>query len=102
MADFRTKLCREVIIETRHHFEDKVYKTIIPRNIKLSEAPSFGKSIMDYDKDCLGAQKYLEFANEFLQYALRNVQSERSVARNTGTQLAESPQSRSQLKQEIL
>lgn len=83
MADLRTKLCREVIIETRHHFEDKVYKAIIPRNIKLSEAPSFGKSIMDYDKDCLGAQKYLEFANEFLHDALKNVQSEQIIRSNS-------------------
>jgi chromosome partitioning protein len=66
MADFRTNLTKEVIQETRNYFKDKVYRTVIPRNIKLTEAPSFGKPIMLYDKDSLGAQKYEELAKEIL------------------------------------
>ncbi|HTL70587.1 MAG TPA: ParA family protein [Candidatus Eisenbacteria bacterium] len=66
MADFRTNLTQEVIDEVRKHFGDKVYKTIIPRNIRLSEAPGFGKPIFLYDKDSEGAKKYKELMKEFL------------------------------------
>ena len=66
MADYRTNLTQEVITEVRNHFKDKVYQAVIPRNIKLTEAPSFGKSIFNYDKDSVGARKYLELANEIL------------------------------------
>lgn len=66
MADFRTNLTKEVIQEARNHFKDKVYKTVIPRNIRLTEAPSFGKPVVLYDKDSLGAQKYAELSNEIL------------------------------------
>jgi len=72
MADFRTNLTNEVINEIRNYFKEKVYKTIIPRNIKLSEAPSFGKPIMLYDHSSLGAKRYLEFAAEFLGIKLDN------------------------------
>ncbi len=66
MADFRTNLTKEVIQEVREYFKDKVYETIIPRNIKLSEAPSFGKPIVLYDENSLGAQKYEELCKEIL------------------------------------
>ncbi len=66
MADFRTNLTTEVINEIKSFFKSKVYTTIIPRNIKLSEAPSFGKPICVYDKNSIGAKKYEEFAREFL------------------------------------
>ncbi|MBN2831655.1 MAG: ParA family protein [Candidatus Omnitrophica bacterium] len=66
MADYRTNLTKEVIQEARNHFKDKVYKTVIPRNIRLTEAPSFGKPIFLYDKDSLGAQKYEELCREIL------------------------------------
>lgn len=66
MADFRTNLTTEVINEIKSYFKDKVYKTIIPRNIKLSEAPSFGKPIMLYDSHSIGAKKYSELAEEVL------------------------------------
>ncbi len=66
MADFRTNLTKEVIQEARNHFKDKVYHTVIPRNIRLTEAPSFGKPIGLYDKDSLGAQKYEELSKEIL------------------------------------
>ncbi|MFA5150753.1 MAG: AAA family ATPase, partial [Candidatus Omnitrophota bacterium] len=66
MADFRTNLTKEVIQEVRNHFKDKVYNTVIPRNIRLTEAPSFGKPIFLYDKVSLGAQKYQELCREIL------------------------------------
>ena len=66
MADFRTNLTNEVIKEVREFFKGRVYDTIIPRNIKLTEAPGFGKPIALYDKTSLGAQKYQEFTNELL------------------------------------
>ena len=66
MADFRTNLTKEVIQEARNHFKDKVYNTVIPRNIRLTEAPSFGKPIALYDKDSLGAKKYEELSREIL------------------------------------
>lgn len=66
MADYRTNLTNEVIGEIKKFFQDKVYKTIIPRNIRLSEAPSFGKPVMLYDNASVGAKKYSEFAEEFL------------------------------------
>ena len=66
MADFRTNLTSEVITETRNFFSDKVFETIIPRSIRLSEAPGFGKSIFQYDKNSIGAQKYNALAKEML------------------------------------
>lgn len=66
MADFRTNLTTEVISEIKNYFKNKVYRTIIPRNIKLSEAPSFGKPISIYDRTSIGAKRYEEFAREFL------------------------------------
>lgn len=66
MADMRTNLTTEVINEIRRYFKDKVYKTIIPRNVRLSEAPSHGQPIMYYDSGSIGAVKYRELAREFL------------------------------------
>ena len=66
MADYRTKLTQEVIDEVRKHFGTKVYQTVIPRNIRLSEAPGFGKPIFLYDKDSEGAKKYRDLTNEFI------------------------------------
>jgi len=66
MADFRTNLTKEVIQEVREHFKERVYKTVIPRNIKLTEAPSYGKPVIVYDKESLGAKKYEELAKEVL------------------------------------
>ncbi len=68
MADYRTNLTQEVIDEVKKHFGEKVYKTVIPRNIRLSEAPGFGKPIFLYDKDSEGAKKYKELTKEFLLF----------------------------------
>ena len=64
MADQRTNLSRQVVQEVRQYFKDMVYKTVIPRNVRLSEAPSFGKSILEYDIRSTGAEHYLRFAKE--------------------------------------
>jgi chromosome partitioning protein len=67
MADYRTNLTKEVIQEARNFFKDKVYNTVIPRNVRLTEAPSFGQPIALYDKESLGAQKYEELCREILK-----------------------------------
>lgn len=66
MFDVRTKLSLEVQQEVRKYFQDKVYKTAIPRNVKLSEAPSMGLSIFEYDVNSSGAKAYAALAKEFL------------------------------------
>jgi chromosome partitioning protein len=66
MADYRTNLTNEVINEARKFFKGKVYETVIPRNVRLTEAPGFGKPIAIYDRTSIGAQRYEEFANELL------------------------------------
>lgn len=64
MFDTRNNLSHQVVSEIQTHFEDKVFKSIIPRNVRLSEAPSHGKSIFDYDDRSVGATKYRELAQE--------------------------------------
>jgi len=64
MYDKRTNLANQVVEDVRSFFKEKVYTTIIPRNIKLSEAPSFGKSILQYDPEGAGAQSYRNLAIE--------------------------------------
>ncbi len=66
MYDSRTRLADQVVDEVKSHFKEKVYNTTIPRNIRLSEAPSYGKPILDYDPDCRGAQAYKEFTKEVI------------------------------------
>lgn len=66
MFDGRLNLTNQVVGEVKKHFPKKVYKTAIPRNVRLSEAPSFGKPVMYYDKSSRGAQSYEELAKEFL------------------------------------
>lgn len=66
MLDRRTNLGYEVVEEVKKYFHEKVYETIIPRNVRLSEAPSYGLSIVDYDRQSLGAQTYRELAKEVL------------------------------------
>lgn len=67
MFDSRNNLSRQVADEVRTHFGDKVFKTVIPRNVRLSEAPSHGKPIILYDITSRGAAAYLELAKELLQ-----------------------------------
>ena len=66
MFDARTNLSIEVAEEVRKHFTNKVYQTLIPRNVRLSEAPSYGLPIIMYDKNSKGAEAYLQLADELI------------------------------------
>ena len=66
MFDKRTNLAAQVLAEVRNHFAEVVFKTIIPRNVRLSEAPSFGQDILAYAPDSIGGQAYRKLAEEFL------------------------------------
>ncbi len=66
MHDRRNRLNQEVSEQLSSHFRDQVYRTVIPRNIKLAEAPSHGKCVLDYDKNCTGSIAYLALAGEML------------------------------------
>jgi chromosome partitioning protein len=66
MLDARTNLGIQVIDEVKKYFRDKVYRSIIPRNVRLSEAPSHGKPIMQYDAKSRGAEVYLDLAEEVI------------------------------------
>jgi len=68
MFDARTNLGIQVIEEVKKYFQQKVYQTIIPRNVRLSEAPSHGQSIITYDPKSKGAEVYLELAKEVIMY----------------------------------
>ncbi|SEQ54156.1 chromosome segregation ATPase [Faunimonas pinastri] len=67
MFDGRNKLAGQVVDDVRAHLGDKVYKTIIPRNVRISEAPSHGKPALLYDLKCAGSQAYLKLASEVIQ-----------------------------------
>ncbi|NLY70588.1 MAG: ParA family protein [Clostridiales bacterium] len=67
MFDGRTNLSIQVVEEVKKYFKDSVYTTVIPRNVRLAEAPSFGLPITEYDPKSKGAMAYMEFAEEFLE-----------------------------------
>lgn len=67
MFDGRTNLSIQVVDEVKRYFKGKVYSTIIPRNVRLAEAPSFGIPIIDYDSNSKGAQAYMDLAEEFIE-----------------------------------
>ena len=67
MFDSRTNLSEQVVNEVRKHFGERVYRTVIPRTVRLSEAPSFGKSILEYDSSGVGAAAYRSLAREFIK-----------------------------------
>lgn len=69
MYDERTNLARDVADEVRRHFADKVYETVVPRNVRLAEAPSHGQPILLYDIKSKGAEAYLALAREMLERA---------------------------------
>jgi chromosome partitioning protein len=73
MFDRRTNLSHQVMENTEKHFKDKVFKTKIPRNIRLGEAPSFGKPILLYDAASVGAESYFSLANEILKLTGQNL-----------------------------
>jgi chromosome partitioning protein len=67
MFDGRTNLSSQVVNEVRQHFSERVYETVIPRTVRLSEAPSFGLTILEYDSSGGGARAYRRMATEFLK-----------------------------------
>jgi chromosome partitioning protein len=66
MYDSRTKLSQEVVQQVSDYFKEKIFRTIVPRNVRLSEAPSHGEPICLYDPNCIGAKSYESLAKEFL------------------------------------
>jgi chromosome partitioning protein len=67
MYDARNNLSAQVVQDVREFMGDKVYQTIIPRNVRVSEAPSYGKPVLLYDLKCVGSQAYLRLASEIIQ-----------------------------------
>lgn len=66
MFDSRLRLSNQVVDEVRKHFDDRVFKTVINRNVRLSEAPSYGKPVLLYDALCSGAKNYMDLAQELI------------------------------------
>jgi chromosome partitioning protein len=73
MYDPRIKLAEEVIKEVRNYFEHKLFTTIIPRNVRLSEAPSYGQPIMIYDAGCKGAIAYKNLMKEVIENGKKRI-----------------------------
>jgi len=73
MFDERTNLCAQVREELRTHFPDKIFETVIPRNIRLAEAPSFGKPALLYDIRSKGSESYIRLAREILNYEKKGI-----------------------------
>jgi chromosome partitioning protein len=67
MYDQRNNLCDQVATDVRGHFGARVFDTIIPRNVRIAEAPSHGKPVLIYDHGCAGAQAYIRLATEVLR-----------------------------------
>jgi len=72
MYDSRTNLSMQVASEVKRYFRDKVFNTIIPRNVKIAESPSFGKPVIYYDENSSGAKAYLALAKEVMEKGLQN------------------------------
>jgi chromosome partitioning protein len=90
MFDERTNLCRQVVEDIRAFFQDVTYRTVIPRNIRLGEAPSFGTPIFLYDPRSRGTEAYFNLAREFLQREearpnMRSVQEHEKASTREGT-----------------
>ena len=79
MFDSRNRLSHQVVDEIRAHFPDKLFRTIIRRNVRLSESPSYGKPICLYDPSSTGAQDYLELAKELMTHGENNVHAEKRI-----------------------
>ena len=79
MHDKRNNLASQVEADVRETLGDLVYQTVIPRNVRVSEAPSFGKPVLLYDINCAGSQAYLKLASELIQ-------REKSLLRSSATQ----------------
>ena len=66
MFDSRNSLSKEVSNQLNTHFGDKVYKTVVPRNVRLAEAPSYGEPVISYDPESKGAKAYIALADEII------------------------------------
>jgi chromosome partitioning protein len=84
MVDERTNLSQQVVNEIRAHFQGRVFHTIVPRSVRLAEAPSFGKPILLYDIKSRGAQAYLELARELMDYEEKGI-GQRASGAPSGT-----------------
>jgi chromosome partitioning protein len=84
MYDDRTNLAQQVTATLREYFKDRLYNSVIPRNVRLAEAPSHGKPVALYDPRSKGTEAYFELAGEFL--ARNGIESPRSLARKAGTE----------------
>jgi chromosome partitioning protein len=82
MFDDRTNLSNQVRQDLKNHFGDQVFSAVIPRNIRLAEAPSYGKPVIQYDRHCKGAESYLELAKEVIDHVQKGA--------GAGAQLAHS------------
>lgn len=78
MFDSRTRLSQQVVQELQQHLPEKMFETIIPRSIRISEAPSFGQPIGDYDPKGVGAAAYQQLADEFLQRVTQDSETQQS------------------------
>ena len=83
MYDSRNMLTNEVSEQLNTHFGDKLFSTVIPRNVRLAEAPSYGKPVLDYDENCQGSQSYIALAREMLAHEDRPVMSATSTVPNS-------------------
>ena len=79
MFDSRNRISHQVVEEIRAHFPHKLFRTIIRRNVRLSESPSYGKPICLYDPSSTGAQDYLELAKELMTHGENNVHAEKGI-----------------------
>jgi chromosome partitioning protein len=90
MYDDRTNLAQQVTLTLREYFRERLYATVIPRNVRLAEAPSHGKPVALYDSRSRGAEAYFELAGEFL--ARNHMESPRSVARKSAASVLAVPE----------
>jgi len=77
MFDSRNRISHQVVEEVRSHFPDKLFQTIIRRNVRLSESPSYGKPVCLYDNTSTGSQDYLELARELISHGENNITTEK-------------------------
>ena len=95
MFDGRTSLSNEVSEQLQQHFGSKVFRTVVPRNVRLAEAPSHGKPVIDYDRSCIGTQAYLALAGELVGPTRGDVHSTQAIhsadGETTGSDRAASP-----------
>jgi len=80
LFDGRTRLSEDVVAQVREHYGEAVYQTVIPRNVRTSEAPSYGMPVIMYDPSSRGTEAYLAFGKEFLKRALTRLQAESLLA----------------------